>query len=65
VRWKDMSRGTTDFTSMFSTDELNWAQFGWKTWVTACSNASTAASYTVTPKPTLTTIRTEVEEEAV
>ncbi len=58
VRWKDMSRGSTDFTAMFSSDELDWAQFGWKSWVTACSGAAAAASYVVTPKATLTTIRT-------
>lgn len=57
IRWKDMSRGTTDFGLMFDADEESWAQYGWQTWTSACTGAATAASYTVTGKETLTSIR--------
>ena len=62
VRWKDMSRGTSDFTAMFSADELDWAQFGWQTWATACDDAATK-TYTLADQEPLATIRDEPEEE--
>jgi hypothetical protein len=36
VKWKDLSVGTFDFTSMLTDDELLWASTGWKAWDTSC-----------------------------
>lgn len=58
VRWRDMSRGTTDFNSMFSADEKAYAQYGWQAWDTVCSE-NFMASYAQTEKKPLTSIRSE------
>jgi len=63
VRWRDMSRGTTDFGTMFSADEEAWAQFGWQTWETACNSLAASETYTTTKTEALTTIRIEPEPE--
>jgi len=57
VTWSDASVGSVDFTSMFSTDELGWAQSGWQYWSSACSGAEAAASYQPTEVKPLTSIR--------
>jgi hypothetical protein len=65
VLWKDRSAGVNDFDSLFSEDELDWAQLGWKSWVTACSDAAASFSdgYALTVQESLTADRDEPESE--
>lgn len=65
VFWKDRSAGVTDLGAMFSEDELDWSQFGWKTWVTACSDAAASINdgYELTVQESLTADRDEPDSE--
>ncbi|MGA1045392.1 MAG: hypothetical protein ACO3ZY_09345 [Phycisphaerales bacterium] len=58
VKWQKRYQGTTDFGAMFSADEESWAQYGWKHWTAACTNAASAATTPVTKQNPLATIRT-------